>query len=94
MEKRLEALEKEVQQLKARHLADLALLDTLVRTLPTAQLQVVNDTFAPLAEELNVKFIYGPWSEVESEVASTKLQAWKKVLQEELQARLSSTQQT
>lgn len=94
MEKRLEALEKEVRQLKARHLADLVLLDTLVRTLPTDQLQALSSTFAPLAEVINVKFIYGPWSEAEREVASAKLQEWKELLQEQVQARLLSTRQT
>lgn len=87
MENRLMALEKEVQQMKARQVADLAVLDSLVRVLPTAQLQVLLKTFAPLAEDLKVEFIYGSWSEDAHQAVSAKLQNWQETMTNELQAR-------
>lgn len=89
MENRLKALEKEIQEMKARHTADFAMLDTLVRTLPTHHLEVLLTAFTPLAEELKIKFIYGPWSEFAHQAASEKLQVWQVTMAKELQARQS-----
>lgn len=87
MNEKIETMERELQELKARSLADAALLHCVAIVLPTEQLRALERTYRKLAEELTVKFIYGPWSESSSQAVAAKCEHWRGVLTAELQAR-------
>lgn len=93
MEARLEEVERETQEMKARAMANFALLRCLVGVLPTNQLAGLEQTFAKVAEQLVVEFMYGSWSETTNEVASASYEDWLQVMRRELEARRAASPQ-
>lgn len=87
MENLLDELEREMQELKARSLTDFALLRCLVGVLPTGELAALKLTFAKLAEDLTVKFMYGSWDEATNQAVQARGELWMGVMSQELQAR-------
>lgn len=87
MEQHVEELERETQEAKARAMANFALLRCLVGVLPTSELAALERTFAKLAEELTVKFMYDSWSESTNQIAAASYEDWVDVMRKELQAR-------
>lgn len=93
MESRIETIERELQEMKARSLADFALLRCLVGVLPTGELAALKLTFDKLAEDLAVRFMYGSWSEATNEAVSARCEEWLRAMAQELQERNASSRQ-
>ena len=83
-----EELEKEIQEIKARAMADTAFLRCAIFTLSTAQLRGTKLTIDKLAEDLSVKLLYmGNASDTANHVFEDRKKFWLDALQAEIAAR-------